>query len=294
MRNRPPDRCLRWALRQVAEGARLAAVQPVGGGTSSAVHALSVDAGGRRQRLILRRYVRADWLASEPDLATREAEALRIIAGAGFPAPALIAVDDRAEHCDVPAILMTALPGNPVLRPPQLEPYLDALAEMLPAIHSVSLADHNTVRAYAAYGIGEDLRPPPWSSHPRAWERAIEVHGGPPPDEPIVFIHRDYHPGNILWTGGAISGVVDWANASRGPAAADAGHCRVNLAAMLGLGAADYFLRAFKGAEGVTGYDPYWDIASLVGMLPASDISPRDAERWDELVLQAVAELDKG
>jgi hypothetical protein len=47
---------------------------------SSAVHVVHLeDRSGERFRLVLRRYVREDWLAEEPDVAAREADALRIL-----------------------------------------------------------------------------------------------------------------------------------------------------------------------------------------------------------------------
>ena len=52
--------------------------------------------------------------------------------------------------------------------------------------------------------------PPSWSPHPERWERAIELWWRGPPAEPDRFIHRDYHPTNVLWQGRKLSGVVDW------------------------------------------------------------------------------------
>jgi Ser/Thr protein kinase RdoA (MazF antagonist) len=45
-----------------------------------------------------------------------------------------------------------------------------------------------------------------------------------------VFLHRDYHPGNLLWNDGSLSGIVDWAFSCRGPRGVDVAHTRWNLA----------------------------------------------------------------
>jgi len=45
------------------------------------------------------------------------------------------------------------------------------------------------------------------------WERAVEISRGPAPDLPAVLLHRDFHPGNVLWRYGRVSGVVDWLGA---------------------------------------------------------------------------------
>ena len=81
-----------------------------------------------------------------------------------------------------------------------------------------------------------------------------------------VFIHRDYHPTNVLWRGTAVSGVVDWINACRGPAGVDVAHCRTNLEAMYGLETADQFLARYRDVADGFAYDPYWDIDSLLDM----------------------------
>jgi aminoglycoside/choline kinase family phosphotransferase len=59
----------------------------------------------------------------------------------------------------------------------------------------------------------------------------------PPPYEGC-FLHRDFHPGNVLFTGAGrglrISGVVDWVETSWGPADLDVAHCSTALALLHG------------------------------------------------------------
>jgi hypothetical protein len=67
----------------------------------------------------------------------------------------------------------------------------------------------------------------------------------PEPESPMVFLHRDFHPGNLLWHKGELVGIVDWAFACRGPGAVDVAHTRANLALVDGVTAADRFLEAY-------------------------------------------------
>lgn len=85
LRGRPPVRALAWAASAVGRSGRVCDVRPLPGGTSSAVHALTIAVDGRVHDVVLRRYVRADWLAAEPDLAEREAEALELLAASSVP-----------------------------------------------------------------------------------------------------------------------------------------------------------------------------------------------------------------
>jgi len=103
-----------------------------------------------------------------------------------------------------------------------------------------------------------------------------------------VFIHRDYHPGNVLWSGRRVTGIVDWVNASRGAPEADVGHCRANLAGHFDHTVADRFLARHQARTGRTGYHPYWDLAVVVG--PADSYGDPDPG-LDAFVARAVAQL---
>ena len=102
---------------------------------------------------------------------------------------------------------------------------------------------------YRPYAL-EMRRPPRLGHSADAWRRAIEVVDGPAPSDERRFIHRDYHPGNVLWARGRVSGVIDWVNASIGAPEADVGHCRVNLAGRFGQPAADRFLDLYRAISG--------------------------------------------
>lgn len=227
---------------------------------------------------MLKRFVRSDWLAREPDVVAQEGRALELAASAPVPTPELVAIDAYGEHCDVPALLMRRLPGRLWLEPPDLDSWLTALAEPLPAIHAVNGSLAAGIPPYRCYSDPSRLEPPVWSREPRAWARALDhVRRGPPQVE-VCFIHRDYHPTNILWQRGRLSGVLDWTNASRGSVGVDLGHCRLNLVQLYGVGAADHFAAAYCAR---TGYrmEPYWDLITLIECLP----EPEVYRGWSEL-----------
>jgi aminoglycoside phosphotransferase (APT) family kinase protein len=273
LRGRPPVSAQTWVAEAVGPKARIRSIRALPGGNSSAIHLFVVeDRAGRIHRLVLRRYVRKDWLAEEPDLAEREARVLALLASGPVPAPVLVAVDDRGERVGVPAVLATALPGRIRWEYADRDPYLHRMAEQLVLIHDTAVTATADVQEYRpAYRV-EDREPPRWSRHPRAWRRALEIYPRPPTTRSPMLVHRDYHPGNILWFRRVISGVVDWATTSLGIPEADVGHCRANL---LGADttAADRFLETYQGLSGRRGYDPYWDIAPCVDLVD-SDSDP--------------------
>ena len=107
-------------------------------------------------------------------------------------------------------------------------------------------------------------------------------------------MHRDYHPGNVLWVGTEISGIIDWTGACWGPPAADLGHLRVNLAADHGVAQADAATRAYLAAGGRLENRVYWDIRMLLDWLPdldeayASGVGLDRMERYLEALLREI------
>ena len=290
LRSAPPAETLRWVERVVGGGARVRGVGALAGGTSSAVHAVTLDDGqGAVRECVLRRFVRADWLVEEPGLAQREAAALAIAGRSNVPVPRLVAFDGDARETDVPAVLTTRLPGSVAWSAADLPTFLARLAQPLPSIHAVPVPAAAGIPDYRPYAL--DLqRPPRWATLPRVWERAIEAHAGPPPRAGHAFIHRDYHPGNVLWADGAVAGVVDWVAASVGVPEADVGHCRVNLYDRFGREAADAFLALYQAASGRSDYHPYWDIVAAIGGMDAA-YEERPHPEDERFLAAAVARL---
>ena len=199
-----PPAALRWA--QEAAGARVVAALPLD--SQWLANHLLVLGDGRE--LVLRRWARPGWELDDPDLtAAREALVLERLAGTPVPAPELVAADPDAAACDVPALLITRVPGRDLPGRPPLGPLAAALAE----IHAVDPAG---IPPYRRYYEPDRLAVPTWAGDRDVWERAIALAHAPPPELPERFIHRDFHPGNTLWEGAELTGVVDWTTGSRG------------------------------------------------------------------------------
>ena len=265
LRGPVPREALDWVATTI--GAPVRGQWPLVGGTSSAVHLVTTTAPPPRDRVVLRRYV-LDWVSGEPEIPGNEALALRLIARAGagagassVPAPLLLASDPQGEAVGVPATLMTAAPGTVVWDPPDRIVWLRALAEMVTRIHRMPVSGE--LSEWAPYPPASS-DPPPWSRHPQAWLTAYALWAGPRPASTRVFLHRDFHPGNVLWSDGVITGVVDWVSACAGPPEEDIGHCRANLAIRHGQDCADEFLAIWQELTGTPDYHPYWDLTNVV------------------------------
>lgn len=287
-----PEAARAWIRDELGAGTRIVSIHPRSGGTSSAVHAVTVeDRAGTRQQLVLRRYVRSDWLEQEPDLAEHEGRVLTLLESTPVDAPRLVAVDATGARCDVPAVLMTRLPGRIRWSPRAIDPRMDALVDAMLTIHAVPVPDGVTIRAFRPYLDGEHLEPPTDTSQRAAWERAIEVHAGPPPSTERAFIHRDFHPGNVLWTGDRLSGVVDWCSASIGVPEVDLAHCRLNLTRDLDDERAERLSAGYGARSGRGEMHPYWDLISAVGLLDLVGTDYVWLPALDGFVARAVARL---
>ncbi|MBM3140536.1 MAG: aminoglycoside phosphotransferase family protein, partial [Chloroflexi bacterium] len=175
------------------------AVRRLRGGSASAVHALAVvDAAGRRHALVLRRYLRTDWLAEEPALAEKEARVLRALAATDLPAPRVLAHDADGARAGAPAVLMERMRGRIDLSAERLESGIPAMAGLLARIHALACEPLPRLQPYRAWHDPETARPPAWTRTPEAWQRLVRADRAPlPPHEPVL-LHRDYHPGNVL------------------------------------------------------------------------------------------------
>jgi len=251
-----------WVERAEGHGRRVRSAELLPGATSSTLALLHLSDGEGAVERVLRLFTLAEWLASEPDLALHEASALQRLSAVEPVTPELIAYDPDGAHCGVPAILMTCLPGRIELAPADMDAWLRDLAAACYGIHQVSPEGFGW--EYFPYTPLDRLAVPTWTSHPTWYQRLIEVLSGPGPAVPVHFIHRDYHPNNVLWRDGRLSGVVDWPNACRGPAQVDLAHCRGNLIGLLGVDVADRFLAHYCELAGPAFiYDPYWELLSI-------------------------------
>jgi aminoglycoside phosphotransferase (APT) family kinase protein len=271
-------------------GSRLLAARRLRPGSWHVNHALEVACGdGHVRRLVLRRWARPGWEADDPDYTVdREVRVLGLLAATPVPAPLVVAADSDGSRCDVPAILVTRLPGHPP-RPADTgaSGFCRQLAQTLALIHAEGDRAGPFVVPYRLYYDRARAEPARWMSGSRIWARAIATVRGVPPAVAMTLIHRDYHPENTLWSRGRLTGVVDWTQASWGPPELDVAHMRWNLADH-GLEVADEFLACYRAATGrALEHQPYWDLISLLDLLLDGD--PGDLQPDDQRMFEAYA-----
>jgi pimeloyl-ACP methyl ester carboxylesterase/aminoglycoside phosphotransferase (APT) family kinase protein len=265
-----------WVAKQLPEGRTVDKSAFMTGGWSAQMRRLTLDDG---TELALRTFVKPFFRRHAPGLLAREAEILTLLAEQeGVPAAELVGVDATGEHCDHPSLLMSVLPGRVRVDEEELGPRVDLLAGQLARIHRI--VPRQRPRAYQA-----------WTSPaavPPGWERAVDVIRRDPPPYDGCFLHRDFHPGNVLFTGSGaglrVSGVVDWVETSWGPADLDVAHCSTALALLYGPGYGLGFRERYEARGGrrlaVGPEHLYWRLLDALAYVPDA---AKLAGPWREL-----------
>ena len=269
----PPSKTLDWVAAQVGEA--VAEIQPLVGGMSSAVHRLSF---ANRPPAVLRRYTYTDWIEREPHIPHDEVRNLTALGDldVGVATPRLIGADPDAAHCDVPALLMTEIPGRPLIDPCHPRQWAEKIAACLARIHQTRpVPDLPRYRRWDS----PDRPIPVWTSDPDLWRAGIARASDDLPGHPDAFLHRDYHPNNIHWLGDDICGVVDWLSACTGPIAGDLAHCRWNFAVLFDAELADHFTSHYRQITGYSEDTTPFDISVVM----SGPVGPFPTGAWNDL-----------
>ncbi|WP_218828434.1 MULTISPECIES: phosphotransferase family protein [unclassified Rhodococcus (in: high G+C Gram-positive bacteria)] len=253
--------------RTLDAGERIIDVEPMSGGITAEMRKLTIwTTAGFSRNLVLRTYTEPASLQHAQDSLERESAALTMLSGSVVQAPELLAVDATAAHCEYPSLLMTHLPGSTVLSEAGVAERVPLLARQLVAIHAVN-ADPRP-REYQTMTTADTVVVPA-RADAEVWAAAIRVLRGPVPTYDGRVLHRDFQPGNVLFDASQdatprITGVVDWAGASRGPTDLDVAHCSTNLALLHGPQWGARFASAYEESGGVlsenTRARQYWRV----------------------------------
>ncbi|MFB7665402.1 phosphotransferase family protein [Kitasatospora sp. NPDC056138] len=319
----PWSRTLSWVRQHLEPGEEILGAERLTGGWTSTMRRIHLQGPGGERTLVLRSFVRPFYRKHADGLLRREAGVLRLLDRPDdrpVPAARLVAVDPAGEHCDHPSLLMTLLPGSVRLAEDSAAARIPLLAGQLVRIHRTAVTAQNRPRAYQAWTSPESVRVPAATGRPELWRQAVEAIRQPAPPFRGCFLHRDFHPGNVLFTGGnsdagagagegadtgggagaggsggrstrdggstrggalRISGVVDWVETSWGPAELDLAHCSTALALLHGVDTAAELEKEYRAAGGQLGeHQRYWRLLDALAFAPDAE---KVAVPWREL-----------
>jgi aminoglycoside phosphotransferase len=263
------DRERRWVLEETFPHGHLVHTKQIHGGVAAYTHSVTIrDPSGNLVRLILKSQKHPeDW----PLAFKGEARAIEAACKNGIPSPHLVAFST-----ELPAVLMTKLPGKVHLAP-EPSKWIEVIAKTLKVIHDVPVPMVKEIRRYKrSTRVLDESRIPTWTRHRQPWERLIRLANEPLLQSPVRFTHGDYHPGNIIWDGQRLSGVIDWQGATIGPPQRDLAHCRANLGLLEGPDAADDFYAIYLAAG-----SREWPAQRIYDARDILGFAPHPEKVWD-------------
>jgi len=258
-------------------GTDVGEVRRLDGGVTCAVHRVEIRAPQGGNQVVVKRFPPGD---GNPQA---EWEALRFAEHTAALSPIPLAFDPDGRWFGTATLVMSCLPGSPVLTPGDNFRWTWQLAAALLDIHStraevpIALRRAPIWERWTSEGLVDNERTV-------ATKAAISRLGSLLWDS--GFCHCDFHPGNVLFENGAVSGVVDWSAARAAPLLSDVGRCRAALAVWPGGDASDRFLSAYRSQSGtsLTGV-AYWDLLSAT-------IALQNARGWMPLYHNVDISLD--
>lgn len=287
---------------EIAPGAATRRVRPISGGLASAAFAVDTTAGD-----VVVKLFRPHRRAEAPLEWGRLTFAQRV---AGVPVPEPVALDADGRWFGSPALVMSRLPGRGDVTPIDLDGWLRQVAHALAAVHETDTTGAggpllgNPPLGHWGIGDWERLQWEPSVLVVRCVE-AIRRHRLSQDRSPVLM-HGDFHPGNIVWSHGTLSGVVDWAASRLGSRGFELAYCRAGIALLFGMRAVRRLTEHYRDVAGSTPVDlPVFDLmCGLVARqfgptqwLPSyrqqgcTDTPRQFAARMTPFLRQALAEL---
>ncbi|XVQ11047.1 phosphotransferase family protein [Spirillospora sp. CA-255316] len=226
---RPFDPALAAALERAWPGARDVSLRPVPESHSGFTYWVEAELEGRRTEAVLRLPPPGARPVGPADVA-RQARLMEALAQTAVPVPEILAYSAEPVIEGRPFVLMGRVEGDSGEA---------ALASMTP--HALMRAAFEAIDLIGAVpspatGIGGEGVTEP-ADEVRRWARLRErapaellrrapeleaklIEGAPPVGR-VRLVHGDFHPGNLVFRGGAVVAVLDWEIAHLGVTASD-------------------------------------------------------------------------
>ncbi len=232
----PSEGALEEVRRLAGSSATIESVVSLEGGQHAATW--RVDTATPAGAVVVRQFPAGDSAAAD------EAQVLQVLDGLGGLAPVLLGSDLAGVWSESPTVLISWLDGEAEITPSDPDAWAGELGRALSRVHAMPsqrLSGLSSVYDRSG-GSLQRLAGPAADGIRASWPRIIAT--------PDVLTHSDYWSGNVVWRDGALTGIVDWPGAIRGPRGYDVGWCRLDLYLLFGDPVADVFLAAYEHAIG--------------------------------------------
>jgi len=232
----PSRAALDEVRRRAGPSATIESVISLAGGQHAATW--RVDTARPARTVVVRHFPPGDAAAAG------EIQVLRLLDGLGGLAPTLLGGDLAGRWSQCPTTILSWLDGEAQITPSDPDAWAAQLGRALARVHAFPAARLAGLPSVFERRSGSQaaLAGPAAAGIRSRWS---QISAGPD-----VLTHSDYWSGNVVWRDGALTGIVDWSGAARGPRGFDVGWCRLDLYLLFDEPAADVFLAAYQHAIG--------------------------------------------
>ncbi|MGQ0434568.1 MAG: phosphotransferase family protein [Microthrixaceae bacterium] len=273
LRSEPSIEGLEKVARALGRGYKVVGSKRFGGGLVGATSCVNLSTPQGDLHVVLKRFPAG---SAEPQT---EFDRLGFAWTLDIPTPEPLAIDNECDWFGGPAIVMSCLPGSPSPGSIGVDDWASLVSGALVALPSADISQAEGVlprpSAAEVWGVVQDA-----SGWGEVYRRAAEVVGSTlaaRKDFDRVVGHGDFHPGNLLFDEGRLSGVVDWSHAWIGPRDFDLSYCRTEVALVAGVEVAERLRDAYERELGAKADDvALWDLACALHARKWSHIWYRD------------------
>lgn len=233
------------AILQIARthfpGDRLRAVTALKGGVSADVYRLDLETIGLQRFSTV---LRVHGATHNGHNAALEYQLLQCLSDAGLAVPKPIAFDDSRAITHHPYLLLAHIDGYSTIPVQSVNACITTAANVLAAIHSLPTT------ALPRLPLRVDPLPELFTflPHSTEWE-PLRTHlgqcGSTTFTEAPALLHGDFWPGNWIWQGTELAGVIDWEDAAIGDPLSDVACACLELRYLYGTDGADMFVQAY-------------------------------------------------
>ena len=259
---------------QVAPQRSVSGFSRMHGGLGAVLHLIELGPEPNQPDAFVLRRLMPEWGETAEHL-NREAMTVdRLDRLSDVPVPSVHWSDPDGRVFGRPAMLMEFVPGHPLVADLDSQDAAAILAETLAGIHDAPVAMEHLRRFESIAQHPQILGVNGGSSEIIDADRLRSALEASIPNGSIrpTLVHGDFHGGNVLWDGAAVTAVLDWPMATRASRWWDEAYAHMDTWLAHGEASASAFRTAYQELVGDApdpAHQRFWDLTALVRALPS-------------------------
>jgi aminoglycoside phosphotransferase (APT) family kinase protein len=231
------------------------------GGLSTQCTSLEVRLpNGEMRRFVIRRP--PHWLLEKyPDAASEEFRLLEFLYTRKLMVPKPILLDQKGLYLGTPSLILEFIEGGTAFSPNNAKETAEQMAIQSANLHSLDIEDTASWLKTIDPGTFMSNNKADYSTIEWEARSFLENNWPIPSNNPVVLVHGDFWPGNILWNNNQLVAVIDWEDAGIADPLLDIAITRLDLLLLFGKDVMDMFTDIYQSLSKTDLANlPYWDL----------------------------------